>query len=104
MISIDLLISLHKKYNGPIPDIQRLQALFGSVSMRYECARAGSMVQHYSAVSSQLINKISALDRGAQGALANMQRHCHKQELACLLSQRREWKKYRSLLGNCPKI
>jgi|GEM_PF-3542557 hypothetical protein len=102
MITYSDLPTLHQKFNGPIPENLRLRALFRSTDEAadlYECARAGSMIQHYSAVSSALIKKIEGL---GQSALALMQRHYHKQELSQLLGQRRKWKTYRQNLGDCP--
>ena len=102
MIYFEKLDSLHQRYNGPIPEKDRLRALFNSkigFSNRYDCARSGSMVQHYSIVSSHLINIIKTL---GQTAVAPMQRKYHKQELAHLLEQRRLWKNYRRALGSCP--
>ena len=101
MISFKFLKIIQSKYNGPIPESDRLKVLFGSVNARFECARAGSMVQHYSAVSSSLIKNIRNL---GHDAVAKMQRRFHKQELAHLLGQRRKWKSYSISLGNCPKI
>lgn len=108
MIYDENLEILHKRYNGPIPESARLRALFAQViapggkeTDRYECARSGSMVLHYSAMSSALLKLIKTL---GQNTVATMQRRYHKQELALLLKQRRSWKTYRQSLGNCPEV
>ena len=88
---------LHNFYNGPIPATERLRTLFASDN-RYDCARAGSMVQHFSQVSSALIGSIGAL---GQGATDKTQRIFFRQELSDLLKQRRKWKNYRRALGDC---
>jgi hypothetical protein len=96
-----LLNKLHLKYNGPLPRIDRQKALFEPSIGRYECARAVSMVRHYSDVSTALVKTMREL---GQSAIEIMQRRYHKEELALLLHQRRLWKDYHSQIENCPPI
>ena len=94
------IINLYLFYNGPVPAAERFRALFDSDD-RYECARAGFMVQHLSQMSSALVNTIGTL---GQDSFAKTQRIFFRQELTDLLRQRREWKHYRQSLAECAPI